>query len=438
MIRCAANPGVSDRESLEGSVSQMKCRITRPPTMLRDSLRVFAIAVLGSLLLSASGVTSTSFADEPNAKPPTPAHWVKQLGHDEYLRREYATRELIKAGEAAVPALSEAIRSGDLETTTLSIRVLSDVALAQSPNQEDGAWGALRDLSVNSTGSRQSIARNAVAEIEDQRESDAYEALENAGVYIGHDDFAVGALTSNKMLVRIDDSWNGNTEVTGWLRWVRGIQFLSLRGKAVTAEVINNAVRMPDLHTIGLIDAKATLPMLQGLEKLKRINSLEIRYVTLDEETTDMIAGLPIRESLNLMGTGVTDTRVEKMRADLPGLSILHRHGGFLGVTCNTFGGNRCEITGVLPNSAASKAGLQPMDIVTAITVSRDPPGDETKGEVAPGDETKREVVEEKVNEFADLQKIINTQLPGNEIRIKYFRHGEARTTKLNLGRQLD
>ncbi len=62
---------------------------------------------------------------------------------------------------------------------------------------------------------------------------------------------------------------------------------------------------MPDLDTVALVDGVLDAATLEPLRSMKRLNSLEIRYILLQPDVVDVIAKLPIRESLNLMGTGV-------------------------------------------------------------------------------------------------------------------------------------
>ncbi|MGB7348006.1 MAG: PDZ domain-containing protein [Pirellulaceae bacterium] len=347
----------------------------------------------------------------------SPAYWVEQLQDEKYLRRETASKRLIEAGEAAVPALAAAIREGDLETTTRAVRVLSDLALHQAPDDEQGAWEVLTGLAAHSTGSRQAAAKNVVREIEDAREITANEKLTEAGVVMDYDNFAIGALTSQRFTLRIDERWNGDVQPLGWLRWVRGVQFVSLHGAGIDARVLKQVVRMPRLSTIAMIDGSIDNDGINALAAMPRIDSLEIRYVKLTPEMADMIAKLPIRESLNLMGTGVSAARMKVMESELPGLAISHKEGGFLGVTCSTYGMTRCEITTVTPGSAAYKSGIRRADVVV-------------------------EIDGEAIELFADLQRVIAKHDAGDKLKFVLERRGveqvERVETTVELGRHLD
>ncbi|WP_419189076.1 PDZ domain-containing protein [Stieleria marina] len=340
-------------------------------------------------------------------------YWIGQLQHDEYLRREAASKRLMEAGDDAVPILADAIGKGDLETTTRVVRVLSDLALKQPASDDGGAWGALLKLGSKSTGSRQAISRTAIKEIRDAREVQALELLSDAGVFIGYDDFAVGQLTSQKFCLRIDDRFNGEMKTLQWLRWVRGIRYVSVHGDAVSDEAVARMVEMPQAHTIALVDGSLGPKGIAALSKMSRINSLEIRYVKLTSEMADSIAKLPLRQSLSLLGTDVSERRAERMKLELPGLSILNRKGGFLGVTCDTYGATRCQITTVRPGTAAYKAGLRPNDVVT-------------------------EIDGEEIGLFADLQRVVGKHSAGDQLHFVIERYGNPVETDVILGQQLE
>ena len=158
-------------------------------------------------------------------------------------------------------------------------------------------------------------------------------------------------------------------------------------------------------HIDGEIDDQS----LEPLRSMNRIRSLEFRYVPLTDAQGDLIASMPIRFSLNLMGTGISAQKVESMKSALPGLQIDHRQGGFLGVTCmDSF--DICQISGVIPDSAAEDAGLIKGDVIIRI------------GDV-------------EVNRFRDLQDAINQHVPGDEVKIKFQRGNKIDSVKLKLRR---
>lgn len=335
------------------------------------------------------------------------AYWVKQLGHDRYLRRETATSKLVEAGPAAIPELTKATTIADLEVLERVTEVITRIAIDHPPNQDGGAWEHLSNLARQGAGRRASSARSAIEEITRFRAGQAREALAVAGVFVGIDEFAISAISQPRMIVQIDDDWNRDPESLQWLRWLDGVENARIKGEAVSRDVLEKVCEVPDLKSVAIVDGEVGKDTLEPLTAMSRIHSLEFRYVALSDEQGDLIASMPIRVSLNLMGTGISEQKVASMRSALPGLQIDHRQGGFLGVTCMD-GLDACEINSVLPNSAAEEAGLIKGDIIIHIGNA-------------------------EVTRFRDLQNEINQHLPGDEVEVKYKRGSEIETIKLRL-----
>ncbi len=338
-----------------------------------------------------------------------PSHWVKQLNSPQFLRRELASRKLVEAGAKGVAAIDDAMRSGDLETIERCVDILTEIALATPPDSDGGAFGSLEATAESAAGVRAELARHAVTEVRDHRAKQAKGALTDAGIFVGNDEFIVRAVSRMRTMIQIDTSWNGEPDSLQWLRWLEEVEFARIKGKAVNQKVIERLVQIPDLRTIALVDAEVDQATLEPLLEMDRIHSLEFRYVRLTPEMCDLIAKMPIRVSLNLMGTGVSTERVEQLRQTLPGLSIEHRQGGFLGVTCYDVD-EECMINGVVPGGAAEEAGLIEGDVVVHIAGHR-------------------------VNRFKDLQNAINQHLPGDEIEVRFRRGMKILSVKLKLRR---
>lgn len=349
----------------------------------------------------------TTTTRSPDSKPLS--YWVEQLSNDQFHRRKLATQKLIDAGPDSVTLLVDAMKFGDLETVDRAVHALSAIALKQAPNEEDGALGELRTLSVHAAGSQASLAKAAVEEIHEVRATQAQEALGRAGVIIGVDQFLVRAISTPQMVVQIDENWSGDIESLKWLRWVRAIEFARVKGPAVRSDVLEQLVTMPDLNTIAVVEGQVDAKTLRPLQKMKHVSSMEFRYVPLTAELGDEIAKIPMRISLNLMGTGISKEKVEEMRQQLPGLTIDHRQGGFLGVSCIN-GFDVCRINEVIPGSAAETSGLQRGDEIVQI--------DKTE-----------------IGKFEDLQNAINQKVPGDEVEVKFRRGDALESVKLKLGK---
>jgi hypothetical protein len=334
----------------------------------------------------------------PASPPLDIGHWISQLQHDQYLRRELATKQLMQAGLEAIPSLVEVIGQGELEAVERATNIVTEIALSRPPDDDGGAWDQLSRLAAQGAGRGASSAKAAIDEIREHRAGQAREALAAAGIFVGIDDFVIRAISQPRMIVQIDERWNGDVASLQWLRWLTDVENARVKGSAITREVLQNIAEVPGLQSLAIIDGKVDDASLEALTAMTRIHSIEFRYVPLTDPQGDLIAKIPIRVSLNLMGTGISAAKVESMRSALPGLQIDHRQGGFLGVTCLD-GFEVCQINGVIPGSAAEEAGLIKDDIILRI-----------------GDA--------EVNRFRDLQEAINQHLPGDSIDVT-FRRGE-------------
>lgn len=372
-------------------------------------LTLAIIATAPTLWQRVRGQDGASPAPSASGEEKPIHYWVQQLGNDHFLRREKATKELIKAGPDAIDDLVGAIQTGDLEVIERATEVITEIALARSPRDDGGAWVALSKLAEHGAGRRASRAISALDEIRDHRASQARHALAAAGISVGMDEFAIRAISQPRMVVQIDEKWRGDVESLQWLEWLEDVENARVKGPAVTREVIEHVVTIPDLQTLAIVDGKVDEATLAPLVEMPRIHAIEFRYVSLSDEQGDLIASIPIRVSLNLMGTGISAEKVEAMCEALPGLQIDYRQGGFLGVTCmDNF--DVCEINGVLPESAAEEAGLIKGDVIVRI-----------------GDA--------EVTRFKDLQNAINQHLPGDEVEVKFRRGDKIESVTLRLRR---
>jgi membrane-associated protease RseP (regulator of RpoE activity) len=337
-------------------------------------------------------------------------HWVGDLGHDQYLRREKANRELIKIGPPSIKPLITAMRSGDLEVMERAFDVITEIANSNTPFEDGGAWDQLDLLATKGTGQRASRAVSALAEIRSYRQRQARRALTDAGIYVGVDEFFRTSLGQIRTIVRIGDQWNADAKSLLWLRWLQGIDIVRIQGKAASPTLMEHVVKIPELNSIAFVDAKVDSTTLEPLKQLPRIQSLEFRYVELSDEFAEILASLPIRTLLELTGTGISADVVESMRQSLPGLQINHGKGGFLGVKWSGVT-DVCEIHDVLANSAAESAGLKNGDVIIRVDAA-------------------------VIKQFEDLQKEITQHIAGDELEIEFLRGGQKKTLKLILGRK--
>lgn len=383
----------------------------------RSSFRSRSIVIAGCLVILL-GIAERPLHAQPQEAKATDesgeqqssryAQWVEQLGSDQYVRRERATRQLFEAGPEAVPLLETAIRGGDLETSERALQVLQVIAMRQDPGQPPIAWDALSRLSDTGSGSAATRARDLLTLVAQRRIERAREALSEAGIKVDLNGFVLQANATSAEVVHITDGWTGDHDSLAWLPWLYGIEFALLEGSSIDGKVIQQIAAMPDLRNIVFSNTAIDGEVFDRLAKMPRIDTLEIRYVPIGDQAAQKIAALPLRSSLSLIGTEISNDGLEALRQALPGLKIDFKRGGFLGVECHPWS-VRCEISRVIPGGAAERAGLQARDVVIKV--------DETV-----------------IEKFADLQSAIGMHAPDEPVTIVYERLGQVRSTDLTLG----
>ena len=367
---------------------------------------------VGLALTACSAFAQTD--DSAESTKPTPKaertlqFWVTQLSHDRYLRRQSARRHLVEGGQDSVPILMEELSGGDLESIESVIAVLAKIAETEEPWRTDGATAALESIANKQFGSKAALAKSTLGSFAEFRRQQARVALTQAGVFVDKDNVALGARSGERLIVRIDESFHGDAKVLAWLRWLDDIEFAVVSGPAVTQQVLRSIAKMPSLESLVLVNCELTPQALEPLQHDIRLTALELRYIKLDERLLAEVAKARLRQSLYLMGTGVSADRAERLRVELPGLEIDLRAGGFLGVICRSTFQDYCEVSEVMQDSGAKEAGLEAGDIVV-------------------------QVDDVKITRFEDLQRQINNHIPGEQIKIRYLRDGKLHDTSATL-----
>ncbi|MFG0264202.1 MAG: PDZ domain-containing protein [Rhodopirellula sp. JB055] len=383
----------------------------RSPSLIHQSTKIAGFGLFFALFQVAHA-----------APPEEIVAQIESLSSDSYLRRENATEALLKSGPAAIEPLVEVLERGDLETTQRAIGILQSMAMERpilegesehpklarpNPNEPD-AWETLLMLSTMG-GSRGERATMAVEEITQVRRAQTIQTLSLQEAYIGVKEFVYGATSNLQRVVEITGAYQGDDSLLELLRWIDKVEFARIEGPAIRKGVLKGVTQMPDLKTLSLLYGEIDLETMKVIGDLDSIDHLEFRYVPLNDELLDAIATLPIRISLTLNGTDLSSDQVDALRQTLPGLNIEFKRGGFLGVRCNdSF--NECIIQSVVEGSGAEVAGLLPNDVI--IRANGEP-----------------------IRKFADLQAVINTRDPGQNIRIGYRRHNVEYETDAKLGK---
>ncbi|MFV2066650.1 MAG: S1C family serine protease [Pirellulales bacterium] len=266
-----------------------------------------------SLLPRSAGLVGKKRFRAGTQPPPSPqqiARWIESLDSDLFLVRERATRNLIGAGALAIDPLALAADGTSLERATRAVHVLLQLSESDDLPLANQALNQLAQLT-----NRPAERRLAEARLSRMREERAIAEIVRLGGVERRRYSVAGQNVAGHVL--IGEKWQGGDEGLRWVRDLRRLQLLSIRGAAISDS---------------------------GIAELKDLPSL-------------------VR--IELFGTRVTKEGVAALQKVFPDVKIDHRGGALLGVQGLPNLARRAEIADVVKGSAADRAGLLPRDVVT-------------------------------------------------------------------------
>ncbi len=140
----------------------------------------FAVVILG--MFSSFGVAQMPAVAEkaiPKLKLTDAqiAKLVENLGAEKFLDRETAMEQLRKVGKPAVPLITKAAKSGDLEVTLRSLKILESLFTKGTIEEFEAAEAALETLSQTENRTLASRAETVLGSMSDAREQRAIAAI---------------------------------------------------------------------------------------------------------------------------------------------------------------------------------------------------------------------------------------------------------------------
>jgi hypothetical protein len=240
--------------------------------------------------------------------------WVGELDSDVFDTRERAQKNLIQAGDAALPAVTEAARCGSLETSTRAVNIL--LAWAESEDN-DLVIAALENLVGMDKHPKQAKA--------------AEERLFYVREYLALKEF----------------------EQLG------GVYQIDIRTRNIMP-----LHRMQNLQVIIGSEWKGSIEGLKLLESMPHATTVSFHSPPLGDEALAILERVPQLRSVELFGTTrMTEAAIAAIQEKLAGVNFDRRSGAFLGVQ-SAFG-HQAEVGHVVKGSAADVAGIKPGDTIT-------------------------------------------------------------------------
>ncbi len=334
---------------------------------------------------------------------------IELLNDPSYRVRELAHWRLSRRPGEAIVLLRSAIVAADHNAGSQMVDLLTEFAIGGDLDVSRDAKEIL-EATASSVTSVGRLAENSLLAIADIQERQAIDMLVNHDAIIGPRDFSLnGSLDDrgiNENALLINEQFFGGDEILGWIPYLQSVDTVCLEGPKIGRKHLQAIAQIKGLQNIKLRKVVLESQDLALLKELVDIRHLGLLYIPLDDSCIEVLADLPVSESMKIYGTDITPAGFERLQTELYDLQFYFGKGGFLGVSPMMLGGT--EIARVTPLSAAKQAGIMRGDTIRAVN----------------GVEVKT---------FADLRGELGNFEAGQEIEIQLDRRGQPLTVTARL-----
>lgn len=271
---------------------------------------LLALAASFAAALPAAGQEQTA-APAPQVSTAQIDRWIAELNDDRFDKRQNAQQQLVQARPVPIEEIAAAAQQGSLESTTRALNILIQWSESKEDSLRLASLHKLADMT-----DRPREASMASRLLGDYRETVAIAALAEHGAYVN--DAFVGGIANR--VIMLDKNWTGGDEALKHLKDVRRVVILKLHSAPVT---------------------DAGLVYLEDLAEVRKIE---------------------------LFGIRASKTAMNKLADRYPPRTVDVRSGALLGVSGDI--NRNSEVTSVVKDSAAFKAGIIAGDRITAINGS--------------------------------------------------------------------
>lgn len=317
---------------------------------------------------------STTGRDTGHTQSDWTVEQIDRLCHHSYRTRQAARNLLEENPRESLPVIGQMIRKVDVVAGIQLVEILSGLASHSELEVSDAAIRILTEAADSATSVGIS-ASNSLSAIQDLQEEKASEILTNLGAYIGPRDFNINGRTLNgggetlARSLRIDDQFWGTDGDFEWIRHLRSIKAVYLAGEKISKNAIEAVSQLKSLQIIKLKNVSLSNEQLLLFQDLYALEHLELCYLNVDDSFLPSLTQLPVTRSIRLYGTKISANGAEELAKHFEGLEVFRGSGGFLGISSSIQPGQAqgAEVAQITQNSAASRAGIQPRDMITAV-----------------------------------------------------------------------
>ena len=330
-------------------------------------MQIARVAALTALLLVLGGTVPLNAQEEPSqrASSQTPTQeqieaWVKELKDERFAVREAAENQLARNLTIILPTLIEIAKADGSGSPCGLLQFLGFVAQDAWSDQGKLAYECLGQIAKERTTQRAILAQKIIQSISVSMREQTLERLERVGVLCQDRELSVlTQVRQVKNALVIDQEFRGTQEDIDLLPWLFDIQFVKLEGPAISPEILQAVVKLPQLRSLQIVETKLTSKDLRPLLAASDMDLLEILYSPVDDQCIEILQDVPIFGDLQLFGTELSAKGATELIARMETANVFVGRGGFLGVTCDP---GSLVIQQAIKDGPAFKAGIKMND----------------------------------------------------------------------------
>ncbi len=222
---------------------------------------------------------------------------------------------------------------------------------------------------------------------------------------------ARGRLVSLQSALTIDDSWQGTWQDLDLLRFLDRVTTVEFSGPKITDEAVAPLANMRGLRRVHFKHARISDEGFAQLAACPNLEDVRVWYSPLTDKALEMVQKIKSLHQLEIFGTDIAPDSLAAVEQQLPGVRIVYRRGGLLGVGPKVGADltRGCMINEPEPGSGAEKAGLIEGDVIVRY-----------RGH--------------DVADFESLRDLIQHDAAGEKVEIEFLRGREKLSRTVELG----
>ncbi len=271
------------------------------------------VRILLTMLLGAVVVLDGSAAAQPSSAASGDferleriARWLEDLDSERFVVRNAAARELLDAGEVAIPLLAAQLNQESVEANWRALQILLHHCRYGDPHVSRAALDALEGVARSSNSM---AARRANAALEEHRgyhHARAVALLRDLGARV----IEQGREASE---VQIDQRWRGSDDDLAYLQQLQGLRKVTVSNSEVGEAALSHLAEVKSVERLFLGESKIRGDGLGKLAALPKLTYLSLRGLSLSDVAAGQLGQLRTLEHLGLDDTPITDATLEQL-----------------------------------------------------------------------------------------------------------------------------